>query len=49
MNCICGFPFATTEGEKKGRKTCHRLSKSANFGAFVDREKSRLPAYGRTH
>ena len=38
MTCICGAPFATTEGEKKGRKTCHRLSKPANFGAFVDRE-----------
>lgn len=38
MPHVCGFPFATTEGEKKGRITCHRLSKPANFGAFVDRE-----------
>ena len=35
---VCGFPFATTEGEKKGRKTCHRLPKPAKFGVFVDRE-----------
>ena len=38
MTCICGFPFATIGGEIKGRKTCHRLSKPAGFGAFVDRE-----------